>query len=426
MFFIVHDPSHFLSGRFVSMLQNSFSRFRKPCRLILIILSLMFFTSGINNPLIAQNPEVSIRQLVDTIASPFMGGRGYVDSGLPRAAQYIEDYFRQKGLKTVAGNYRQPFTHSVNIFNGDMSVSINGIKLVPGRDFLVTPGSKSVEKSGSLQVLDSVRLIDPKNRVVFEKVPKLTWAVSTVQDDYTVFQLVATAWPSLFTNYKASVNAKFLKNYTSENIVGLIPGTEKPDSFLVLTAHFDHLGKMGSGENAPVFRGANDNASGVAMLLKLAETLAKKPMRYSVLFIAFAGEEAGLLGSDYFVKHPMVPLKNIRFLVNMDLLGTGEEGLMVVNATEYPAAFQILDSLNKQSGALSKIGQRGKAANSDHYWFSENGVPAFFVYTMGGIKAYHDIYDLPETLPLTKTIAVGQLIIRFFGQLSNSAAPELD
>jgi hypothetical protein len=357
----------------------------------------------------------TLRKLTDTIASAYMGGRGYTDSGLQRAAAFIEQEWISAGIIPVGKSYRQPFRHDVNVFNGDVSLTVNGVALSPGKDFIVTPGSRSVKGSNALQPLDSVRWMDPANRVVVELVDKLTWSVSKIQDDYTVFQLRKGSLSTPPAHYEAKLDAKRIKNFTSENIIGMVKGTDMQDSFLVISAHYDHLGKLGKDA---VFRGANDNASGVALMLHLARQIAAKPLRYSVVFIAFAGEEAGLLGSEYFVQYPMVPLKKVRFLVNLDLLGTGDEGIMVVNATEFPKEWKILDDMNKANGWLPQVGQRGKAANSDHYWFTEAGVPAFFIYTLGGIKAYHDIYDLPETLPLTKTDEVGKLIMGFFKSIS--------
>jgi Zn-dependent M28 family amino/carboxypeptidase len=98
----------------------------------------------------------------------------------------------------------------------------------------------------------------------------------------------------------------------------------------------------------------------------------------------------------------LFPLKNIRFLVNLDLQGTGDEGITVVNATEFRKEYALLNEVNDSAKLLAKINARGKAANSDHYWFSEKGVPAFFFYTLGGIKAYHDVFDKAETLPLNE------------------------
>ena len=86
---------------------------------------------------------------------------------------------------------------------------------------------------------------------------------------------------------------------------------------------------------------------------------------------------------------------------------------MVVNGAIFEKQFLLLKNINDQKQLLSEIKKRGKAANSDHYWFTEKGVPSFFIYTMGGIQAYHDIYDIEKTLPLTKYIEVCKLLIEF-------------
>jgi len=101
----------------------------------------------------------------------------------------------------------------------------------------------------------------------------------------------------------------------------------------------------------------------------------------------------------------------------MDLLGTGDDGIMVVNATVFKNQFEKLNTINQEKNYVKQIKQRGKAANSDHYWFSEKGVPCFFIYTMGGIQAYHDVYDKPETLPLTKFKELFELLIDFTDSL---------
>jgi Zn-dependent M28 family amino/carboxypeptidase len=192
--------------------------------------------------------------------------------------------------------------------------------------------------------------------------------------------------------------------------MGMVRGTAEPDSLLVLCAHYDHLGSLGRNTYFP---GANDNASGVAMLLELARAIAKKPLRYSVLFVAFSGEEAGLLGSSFMSENPPVPLSNIRFLFNLDLLGFGEKGATVVNATLHPKEFTRLQEINATCHCLPEIKERGKAANSDHYPFSEKGVPAFFMYLMGGPGFYHDIDDKPKTLSLKGFRGTFQLIMEF-------------
>jgi len=110
-------------------------------------------------------------------------------------------------------------------------------------------------------------------------------------------------------------------------------------------------------------------------------------------------------------------LDEIKFLINCDLAGTGDEGITVVNGTVYKKQFKKLAKINVKKHYLTKVKVRGRAANSDHYWFSQKGVPAIFIYTMGGISAYHDVYDKAETLPLTEFDDYSQLLIDFIGKL---------
>lgn len=365
----------------------------------------------------------TLRQLVDTLAAPSMLGRGYAGNGLAKAAQFIENEYFKVGLKPINHRFRQCFYQPVNIFDGAMTLQIGEKKLVPGVDFLVHPSAAPLHTKGYLRAVDSMHWQDARHPFVVEKVKKLTWSVAGQQQNYTLVQVVVDLPASALIPYEVAIDAKWNQQFSACNLVGFVKGTDQPDSFLVLTAHYDHLGMMG---NNTIFQGANDNASGTALMLDLAEAIAAKPLRYTVVFIAFAGEEAGLLGSQYFVQHPLLPLNNIRMLVNLDLLGTGDDGIMVVNATVFPKEFKLLDSLNQQYHWVNRISQRGKAANSDHYWFSERGIPAFFIYTLGGISAYHDVLDLPTTLPLTATQSTGKLINQFFRRLSGDELPSFE
>jgi len=206
--------------------------------------------------------------------------------------------------------------------------------------------------------------------------PKLTWEMNRELCPTPGFDIRADAVPEKIHSVSIGIDHLLLQDLQTQNVVGFIPGTKYPDSFVVFSAHYDHLGAMGPDVYIP---GANDNASGVAMLLNLAHFLSQEDMRlpYSVAFIAFGGEELGLLGSKYFTEHPLFPLDKIRFLINMDMVGTGSEGITVVNGRVYKKAYQHLVDINNQRHYLPDIKSRGKAANSDHYFFSEAGVPAF-------------------------------------------------
>ncbi|HVZ95813.1 MAG TPA: M28 family peptidase, partial [Chitinophagaceae bacterium] len=234
--------------------------------------------------------------------------------------------------------------------------------------------------------------------------------------DYTAIEIDKHRFTDIPVSYKMDIENKFINDFATANICGMVKGTEQPDSFIFITAHYDHLGGMGADTYFP---GANDNASGVTLLLSLAKYYAAHPAKYSMGFILFAGEEAGLVGSKYYTGHPVVPLKNIRFLINTDLAGTGDEGITVVNATEYPKEFALMTKINDENKYLVKINSRGKAANSDHYFFTEKGVPSFFFYTMGGIKAYHDVFDRAATLPMNEQPELFDLLVKFNAAIMN-------
>ena len=407
------------------------------------------------------------RKIVDTLCSESFGGRGYSYNGDWKAAQFIKNEFIKLGIKPLFNEYEQAFLLSANTFPGAMAVEVGSKKLIPGKDYLVQPfsGSQngiystlSFKKNVFLKTNKFFKQISKsacKNRVLvinkdqfttkeekekyndclglikqfdgFELAgvvelskEKLTWSISTKYTGIAFLQVVDSIWPEQATEVYINIEHRFEEVYTSQNVFGFIEGSHFPDSFIVLTAHYDHLGHMGKDT---YFAGANDNASGISMLLSLAKHYAelKDDNKYSILFIAFGAEEAGLIGSKYFVNHPIFPLNNIKFLINMDLMGTGEDGLMVVNGKVFEKQYDLLCSINKEHDFFPVIKKRGKAANSDHYYFSEKGVPSFFLYTLGGIKAYHDIYDVAKTLPLNKFKESHQLIRTFIKALE----PEL-
>jgi aminopeptidase YwaD len=251
--------------------------------------------------------------------------------------------------------------------------------------------------------------------------PKLTASLAPTQAAQVRVEL-AQAWYAEFGSKGGlntatfDVDAQIIHNYQTQNLAAIVRGSTQPDSFLVVSAHYDHLGMMGSDAYFP---GANDNASGVALLLELAAHYARPENRpaCSVVFLLFGAEEAGLVGSRYFVAHPLVPLPRIKFLVNLDLLGTGEEGATIVNGKIYEPAYQRLVALNDAHHYLPRLTARGRAANSDHFPFSEAGVPAFFLYTRGGSQAYHDVHDVPAALSLVGFAGAFGLVHDFLNTL---------
>lgn len=364
----------------------------------------------------AQDISYTQKTLVKLTSQKFWG-RGYTKDGMAKAAEFIQSEFKYFGLQPMDGkDFKQNFTFSVNTFPGKMELKINSKKLRPGIDFIVQQASKGVKAKTSLTAKDSANFIDTENKITLTLQDKLTWSVAQKVNDYTQVFIKKSAINTKPKSLDINIQNAFIPDFSAANICGVVKGTRNPDSVIVITAHYDHLGGMGK---KTYFPGANDNASGVSFLLSLAKYYAKNPQPYTIAFICFAGEEAGILGSKYFTQNPLLPLQNIRFLFNVDMVGTGNDGATVVNATVYPKEFAMLNRVNDEGKFLVKINPRGKAANSDHYFFTEKGVPAFFLYTQGGISAYHDVDDKAETLPFTVYENLFKLFVGFNKELMN-------
>lgn len=378
----------------------------------LFVCFVLFSTVGF-----AQDIKYAKSTLKKLTAEQFWG-RGYTNNGMYKAADFIATEFKNLGLSPLDGkNYLQPFLMSVNTFPGKMQVKINGRKLNPGVDFIVNQASVGKTVSANLVQEDSVTFVAASSRIVVSLQEKLTWSVSQKVADYTEIILKKEDYIKNPPNQvEVDIENVFVDDFRAHNVGAIVKGTSKPDSVILITAHYDHLGGMGK---ETYFPGANDNASGVSFLLSLAKYYAHNPQKYSIAFICFGAEEAGILGSKYFIENPQIPLTNIRFMFNVDMVGTGETGATVVNATLHKKEFEWLNQINDAEKLLVKINPRGKAANSDHYFFTEKGVPAFFLYTQGGITAYHDVFDKAETLPFTVYENLFKLFVGFNKQLMN-------
>lgn len=357
------------------------------------------------------------RRHVDTLTKPHFWGRGYINSGVENAADYIYSYYKDYRVKSFGATYFQDFhIRSVNVFTDSVKLVIDGKELIAGRDFIVSGNSQSCSiQNIPLIQKDSVTYVSKDKKIVIELKDKLTFAPSQSRSEYTLFQVVK----DLDLQYKhvsANVETKKLQNYPTKNVIGFIPGKLVQDSFLVLTAHYDHIGGYGT---QLYFPGANDNASGVAMLLALMKYYTENPPDYSIVFMAFSGEEIGLLGSFYYVENSLFELGRIKFLINLDLVGNGSDGITIVNAKEFPEYFNLLKNLLLQRNYFNQFIDRAQAANSDHYPFFEKGVPCFFIYSNGGHPAYHDIYDVSENLQLEKFNEISNTVIAFYEILMN-------
>ncbi len=176
---------------------------------------------------------------------------------------------------------------------------------------------------------------------------------------------------------------------SSRNVIGVLPGSEQPDEAVVYMAHWDHLGKHANeqtpdGKTDVIYNGAVDNATGVAGIIEIAEKFATStpaPKR-SLVFAAVTLEESGLLGSQYYVAHPVIPLDKTVCVINIDAMGVyGKSHDLVVVGKGHSELEDILKSVTDQQGrTLEEEGtpQSGFYFRSDHFSFAKAGVPALY------------------------------------------------
>jgi hypothetical protein len=203
-------------------------------------------------------------------------------------------------------------------------------------------------------------------------------------------QPAAGGWFQRFTVAKEAPVAQSARvgGTVGKNVIGLLPGLDPVlrNETVIVGAHYDHLGLGGFGSLDPdstgkVHNGADDNASGAAMLIQIAARLAHSRPARTVLFIAFSGEELGLLGSAHYVKQPLYPLSATLAMINLDMVGRLRDNRLIVygarTAREFPA---LLDSLNWHAGFDLKAQGDGYGP-SDQSSFYAAGRPVLHIFT---------------------------------------------
>lgn len=237
----------------------------------------------------------------------------------------------------------------------------------------------------------------------------------------------------LKTNLQLNL-AKKVDRLAGENVLGYIEGTDLKDEVVVVTAHYDHLGKRGE----DIYNGADDNGSGTSTVLEVAQalSLAQKEgtgPRRSVLIMLVTGEEKGLLGSKYYVENPIFKIENTIANVNVDMVGRVDDKykdnpnyIYVIGSDRLSTELhKINESVNKKYTNLT-LDYTYNADDdpnryyyrSDHYNFAEKGIPAIF-YFNGTHADYHRTTDTVEKINFEKMAKIGQLVFATVWELAN-------
>ncbi len=392
-----------------------------------------------------QSQTLNFSKYLDTLCSNYFMGRGYVNGGHIKTANFLVEKFEEINLEPLSNDrFTQDFNINVNTFPDTVELKLDGKSLIPGKDFMISPQSRGLKgafnvvkvdlnnwqsilknskvNNQSIVSLNVSKILDRDTISMYKELgnilnksfpvlwissEKLQWSVADYVSNFPMIKIASKSVNYEFSRVQLNIEQKFRKSIKTQNVVGKVSGRRK--KAIIISAHYDHLGMMGQVK----FPGANDNASGISLLLNLASYYSENPHKYNIIFICFGAEEAGLKGSKYFTDHPLLDLKKVSFLINLDIVGTGEEGIAIVNALEENKAAKKIGKINTRLNYFKKIKIRGQSPNSDHYWFSHHQVPSIFIYTMGGIQAYHDPFDKSETLPLNKIEDLYHLIIDF-------------
>lgn len=402
------------------------------------------------------------REDIRILTSEAFAGRGYVHDGHLKAAEYIAQRMDSAELSQInvlnmgGESWFQPFSFSALIVK-DGELIVDGDTLAIGADFIVNKYTASAtaegkiidlghglktrkfakatgkivvfrsgwpdkiaddaeakealeDLSGDMDRVAAIAAHQPLGIIILKS--KLTHGFVAAQADLPIVEVLVDSWPGRCpgeAKIRTEANPERVK---TQNVLGYLPGSCGTRETVVICAHYDHLGQVGDA----IFTGANDNAAGVTMMLSMMEHFVQpenRPER-NILFIGFSAEEVGLLGSRYYVaEDPVILLSDMEFLLNLDLMGNGIDGIMAVGGRTYPEEWEDLVALNDSLEAVPKVRARANAPNSDHYWFLEQGVKGFFIYTMGGPSWYHDVFDTEANIELSRYAEVRHLLIRY-------------
>ena len=393
-------------------------------RIMLLLLFSAFFAAAENA--LREDMEKDIVFL----SSEKCRGRSYSAGGIVHAERYIVRRLKNSGIRA----FRQTVPYTLNVTLETPLCILNGDTLRPGYDFIPHPysasfrghyGPENIELFGedTLKILqDSLDLfsISTVRRHIMKTRDGKTGSALLIFPEEEILQskqdkryhaaglqiraaLLEDGIDNIFLYHRSAV-----KKLRGKNLIALIPGRADSDSLIMLTAHYDHMGALGD----IWYPGANDNASGVAVLLALARHYAENPPPFSLVFCFLNGEEQGLLGAAHHAENPLYDLSRVMSLVNLDMVGSGRKGYGMVNGAACPKEAAILQDICRKN-EFGELRIRDNSPNSDHYPFTERGVPAFFLYTSGGEQPYHHPDDLAGTLDwdvLEKTV----LLVREF------------
>ena len=374
------------------------------------------------------------KKIVKQLSSAKYEGRGYANGGVNKAGKYLEKEFTKAGADEVIC---QPFKININTFPGAMTMKVDGKKLEAGVDFTLREFSPGAKGSYKLYHIDTTNydskkifadLARPENKDAFvvcdfwftykhsadfkrlqsrKETPSVAGLIYTWNEPLKFYKAygerviekpmlwaTTSALSAEAQNIELDIENRFLKDFECFNVIAKVEG-KRHDACYVFTAHYDHLGLLGK---KVFFAGAHDNASGTAAIVTLAAHYAKNRPEYDIYFIAFSGEDAYLRGSEWYANNPIVPLKQIKYLFNLDMIGDNNPMQYCEVSDEGERGYELFVKINNDKKYFKALDRGKLAGNSDHYPFAQRNVPCIFLENKEGdaFKYYHTTFDTWE------------------------------
>ena len=427
------------------------------------------------------------------LASAEMEGRETGTEGQRKAAAYIENYFQQIGLQPGTSNGYQQYYKLFQDSLLSAAVEVNGKAFELDKDFapsgsniqatlrlseVVVLGAKATDSLAGADLAGRmVMIVGTANPALYNQLAKkgpaailtvtnfpqtrptnrrgrqgiYSFRTNVTPQQFFISENVAqaiagTAYDAVKVNNNAVQLAKAevlletkkaASHLPASNVVGVLPGTDLKDEYVVISAHYDHVGII----NGQIHYGADDDGSGTVGVMEIAEAFVKakkegKGPRRTIVFLAVSGEEKGLLGSEYYSNHPLFPMEKTTVNLNIDMIGRSDPDRKNGDSTNY--VYVVGD--DKVSSDLKPIseGQNKKYTKleldykyndpndpnriyyrSDHYNFAKNGVPIIFYYDGMLRPDYHRPTDTPDKVNYELLRKRAQLVFYTAWEMAN-------
>lgn len=363
----------------------------------------------------------SLKEIVSFLASDSLKGRGDFTYSLEKAAVYISEKFEREGLQNLNGytHYLQPFV-VVDKKQTFEQVTVSGIRLSSEKYYfscsynlppeLFTDQFEIISLS-NFQTNDIIEaanhFIDSVSKPILFVLPLaekrklnfLTKKAKQLHDPAHSFLIVISDkdTPDVHIQIKPEIRKK-----TLFNVIGVLPGKKLRDEIVLITAHYDHVGIDMNSQDS-ILNGANDNASGTAAMISLAKYFAfTKNNERTIIFVAFAGEEIGLIGSGFLADN--LNCSYIKAMFNLEMVGKpGSEGKDEILITEAEKGSTLGKTMKKYCISISVVSDTNAKDKlffrSDNYPFYLKKVPAYtFMCFTKGDSTYHKPSDELKTL----------------------------